>query len=280
MTRQQLQNWARQPQRRPLIMGILNVTPDSFSDGGHHGDSAVAVEHALKMIQEGADIIDIGGESTRPGARRISAGEQISRILPVIGAITSQSSAVLSVDTTLSEVAEAALDNGASLINDISAGMEDPAMLPLAARRAVTIILMHMQGQPATMQVQPRYKDVVSEVRDFLQLRLTTALAAGITPENIWLDPGIGFGKTLEHNLKLLRHLPALAELGRPLLLGVSRKKFIGQLTDQPQAEQRVWGTAAAIAWCVANRAEVLRVHDVKPMVQVVHLVHAIQTVI
>jgi dihydropteroate synthase len=257
-------------------MGVLNVTPDSFSDGGRFADPAAAVAHAHQMAAAGADLIDLGGESTRPGSMRIDAAEQIRRVLPVLRQLRDALPAVISIDTTRAEVAQAALDAGAHLVNDISAGRDDPAMLRLVASRGVPVVLMHMQGEPATMQIDPKYRDVVGEVRDFLAQRLAAAAAAGISKTNVLLDPGIGFGKTAEHNLTLLHHLGELAVLGRPLVLGVSRKRFIGRIAGEDDPAGRVFGTAAAVGWCVANGAGIVRVHDVGPMVRVVRIIKAI----
>lgn len=276
MTDNRFLAWLADAQRRPLAMGILNVTPDSFSDGGTYAAPDQAVAAARAMADSGAALIDIGGESTRPGAHRISPKEQIGRVLPVIQRLAGRVNAVLSIDTTRAEVARAALDAGALLINDISGGTEDPAMLPLAAQRQAPIVLMHMQGQPATMQADPHYGDVVREVKQYLADRLEAAARAGIRPENVLLDPGIGFGKTADHNLTLLRELRQLTQLGRPLLLGTSRKGFIGRITGETDAAQRLFGTAATVAWCVANGAAIVRVHDVAAMVKVVRMIAAI----
>ena len=207
----------------------------------------------------------------------MDAGEQIRRIIPVIKALAGQVAAVLSVDTTSAEVARAALEHGAGIINDISGGTEDQEMLGVAARAAVPIVLMHMQGQPATMQVDPKYDDVVQEVVDYLGGRLEAGVGAGVARHRVLLDPGIGFGKTMEHNLALLKEVKTFARIGQPLLMGVSRKGFIGRITDEPEASKRLWGTAAAVAWCVANGADIVRVHDVEPMKKVVTMVRAIQ---
>jgi dihydropteroate synthase len=247
-------------------MGVLNVTPDSFSDGGQFFRASAAVARAEELAAAGADLIDIGGESTQPGASRVDASQQIRRILPVLEQLQGKLPIVISVDTTLAAVAAAALDAGAYLINDISAGRDDPQMLPLAAQRAKPIILMHMQGQPATMQQAPVYRDVVGEVKDFLAQRLAAAEAAGIPCQRVLLDPGIGFGKTTLHNLALLHALGELKGLGRPLVVGVSRKRFLSQIAGADDAQNRLWGTAASVAWCVTNGAAIVRVHDVEAM--------------
>ena len=274
--------WLRAPgrsRRRPLVMGVLNVTPDSFSDGGRFEHVGAAVAHAREMVDSGADLIDIGGESTRPGSLPVDAGEQARRVVPVVRAIADAGLPVtISVDTTRAAVAEAALDGGAHVINDVSAGRDDPAMLPLAGSGKVPLILMHMQGTPVTMQVAPSYADVTAEVIDFLKRRVEAAVSAGVDPDDVLVDPGIGFGKTLGHNLELLRRLRELAEGvgGRPVVLGTSRKGFIGRVTGEDEPSRRLFGTAATIAWGIANGAGVLRVHDVGPMAQVARMIHAI----
>jgi dihydropteroate synthase len=272
--------WLLDPDRPPLVMGVLNVTPDSFSDGGQFASVESAVAHALSMAAEGADLIDVGGESTRPGSQRTPADEQLRRILPVLRALKGRlPDTTLSVDTTLAPVAEAALDEGVQVVNDISAGRDDPALLPLAGRRKCPVVLMHMQGTPATMQLNPAYSDVTAEVTTFLKERAESAAAAGVDPGKILLDPGIGFGKTVEHNLQLLRDTRRLAQsLGRPLVVGTSRKGFIRKVVgDAPGGgDDRRSGTAATVAWAVANGAGVVRVHDVGAMAQVVRMMRAI----
>lgn len=246
-------------------MGILNLTPDSFSDGGHYGSLQRAVERGLQMAREGADIIDVGGESTRPGASRVSAGQQNSRVLAVIEQLHRQlpPGIAISIDTTLSEVASAALARGASIINDISAGRDDPGMLQLAAGQDASLVLMHMQGQPQTMQRNPSYADVVAEVEAFLSRRAEVAVAAGVPRESIILDPGIGFGKRRSHNLALLRALPRFTALGYPMLLGVSRKRFMGAVCDVSSPLELLPATCAATALGVMAGVAVFRVHDV-----------------
>jgi dihydropteroate synthase len=229
------------------------------------------------MVAAGADWIDVGGESTRPGAARVDAEEQIARVAPALRAIRREVSVVISIDTTLAAVAAAALDCGADAVNDVSAGRDDPAMLPLVAARRAPIILMHMQGQPATMQADPCYDDVVGEVRKFLEERISAAMSAGVERGSILVDPGIGFGKTTAHNLELLRRLSEFASLGSPIVIGTSRKGFIAKITSDNTGE-RLFGTAATVAWSVANQAGVIRVHDVGPMSQVAHMIRAIQT--
>jgi dihydropteroate synthase len=277
LTPQQFIQWLADKNRRPLVMGVLNVTPDSFSDGGRFQGKHAAIDHAMEMIADGADLIDIGGESTRPGSSPVPAQEQIRRIAPVIGEVVKRTAVTLSVDTTRSDVASAALDVGAVLVNDISAGRDDPGMFAMVAQRSVPIVLMHMQGTPATMQVDPQYGDVVNEVKDSLAQRMRHAQAAGVDANNILLDPGIGFGKTASHNLNLIRQLRQFQSLGRPIVVGVSRKGFIGRITGEPEPRRRVFGSAAAVAWSVANGTAIVRVHDVKAMSQVVRMIEAIQ---
>lgn len=271
-------DWLANPRRRPLLMGVLNVTPDSFSDGGQFSDVSAAAAHAQAMAAAGASVIDVGGESTRPGSLPVAPQEQIRRVVPVIQAFRHRVNAIVSIDTTRASVAEAALDAGASVINDISAGRDDPDLLPLAARRGAPVILMHMQGTPATMQANPTYSDVVSEVLAFLHDRIEAAAAAGVEKSRILVDPGIGFGKTVDHNLELLGRLGEFKGLGRPIVVGVSRKGFIGRITGEDLASGRPFGTAAAVAWAVANGADLLRVHDVGAMSQVLRMIEAIQS--
>jgi dihydropteroate synthase len=265
--------------RQPLVMGVLNITPDSFSDGGKFTDASHAAAAAAEMVAAGADLLDIGGESTRPGSSPVDVAEQVRRVVPVICAIRDafQTSPILiSIDTTRAEVASAALDAGANLVNDISAGRNDADMLPLIARRRVPVILMHMQGTPATMQVNPSYSDVVAEVCAFLDERARIAESFGVDRADVLLDPGIGFGKTAAHNLQLLKHLDRLVMLGRPVVMGTSRKGFIGKVTGETDSADRIFGTAATVAWAIANGAAVVRVHDVEPIVRVVRMIRAI----
>ena len=272
--------WLRRSRRiaGPLVMGVLNVTPDSFSDGGRFIDPGVAAEHARAMVEAGADLIDVGGESTRPGSMPVPPDEQVARVVPVVRAIAALNLPLaISVDTTRAAVAEAALDAGAHVVNDITAGRDDEAMLPLAARRKAPVVLMHMRGTPATMQADPRYADVTAEVTEFLKRRVDAAVSAGVERADVLVDPGIGFGKTLGHNLELLRRLSEIADaVGRPLVLGTSRKGFIGRVTGEDEPSKRLFGTAATVAWGIANGAGVLRVHDVGPMAQVVRMIDAI----
>ncbi len=260
---------------RALVMGVLNVTPDSFSDGGRFLDADAAVAHGLRMVRDGADIVDVGGESTRPGSDPVPAEVESARVVPVIERLAAEHPGLaISADTRKPEVAEAALAAGACIVNDVSAGRDD-RMYEVVRDAGAGMVLMHMLGDPKTMQEAPRYDDVVAEVREFLRERIESAEFAGIAPEALCIDPGIGFGKTLEHNLLLLRHLDALIELGRPVIVGPSRKRFIGAILDLPE-EERVEGTAGAVAWAVGRGANVVRVHDVREMVRVVRVVDAI----
>lgn len=268
--------WLQAPSAQPLVMGILNITPDSFSDGGQFTTPEDALAQARRMLAEGADLLDIGGESTRPGATRVSAADQIARIVPIIQAIRAFSQVAISVDTTLTPVAQAAVAAGANILNDISAGQEDPNLLPFAAARQLPVILMHMQGEPRTMQSQPVYQDVTAEVCHFLRQRAAAAIAAGIAPHRIILDPGIGFGKTTRHNLQLMHDLPRLCSLGHRVLLGVSRKRFIGEITGVTQPADRVYGSTAAVFWAITNGVQLVRVHDVGPTVQTIKMLRAI----
>ena len=260
---------------RTLVMGILNVTPDSFSDGGRFLDRATAVAHATRMVEDGADILDVGGESTRPGSTPVSADQELERVHPVIGRLAELHPAVpISIDTRKADVAAEALDAGATIVNDVSGGA-DPAMFDLVRHREAAVVLMHMQGDPTTMQEAPHYDDVVAEVHVYLRQRIEAAELAGIDPERIAIDPGIGFGKDLDHNLELMHGVDALLDLGRPVLVGPSRKKFIGTILDLPE-EERVEGTVGAVVWMVARGAHLVRVHDVKEVVRAVRVSDAI----
>ncbi|HEX5646242.1 MAG TPA: dihydropteroate synthase [Nitrospira sp.] len=261
---------------RPLVMGIVNVTPDSFYDGGRYKLPEQAIAHAIELVEQGADILDIGAESTRPGANPVSQEDELARLIPVITGLVRRVTVPISVDTTKASVAQSALDAGACIINDVSALRLDPAMASIVARSGAAVVLMHMQGIPQTMQHAPQYGDVVNEVVAFLHERIQVAEAAGISRTNIILDPGIGFGKLLKHNLELLNRLTDLTELGRPVLVGPSRKAFIGQLLDR-SVEHREWGTAAVVALAVDRGAAILRVHDVAMMAEVVKVAAAMR---
>ncbi|MCG3200867.1 MAG: Dihydropteroate synthase [Gammaproteobacteria bacterium] len=264
--------------RAPLIMGVLNVTPDSFSDGGLFTHPEDAVAHALRMVEEGADILDIGGESTRPGSRRVDAEEQIRRTGGVIRALRAHVPAqiAISIDTTLPAVAREALNAGADLINDIHGGGE-PGMLELAAERQAPIVIMHMQGSPETMQVNPTYKDVVAEVHEFLMLRAAQAEKLGLPRDHIVIDPGIGFGKTREHNLALIQSLSHFAASGYPVLLGTSRKRFMGSICNETDPRALIGATCATTALGVVAGVRIFRVHDVKPNRQAADVAHALR---
>jgi dihydropteroate synthase len=254
------------PPRRFTIMGIVNVTPDSFSDGGQYIDSERAIAHGLELEAEGADILDIGGESTRPGAAPVPEAVELDRVLPVISGLRARGvRAEISIDTAKAGVAAEAIAAGASIVNDVTALRGDPGMAEVVAAAGVRCCLMHMRGTPRTMQDDPRYGDVVSEVTAFLQARLEHAVAAGIAAERVILDPGIGFGKTPEHNLELLRRLPELVALGRPVLVGTSRKSFLGRLTGR-DVSHRLAATIATNLLAYAGGAQIFRVHDVAPM--------------
>lgn len=261
---------------RGLIMGIVNVTPDSFSDGGRFADPGRAVEHALAMVADGADILDIGGESTRPGAEPVGEAEELRRVLPVIRALRSQSQVLISIDTMKASVARAALDAGADIINDVTGLRGDAAMVRLASETHCGLVAMHMIGDPQTMQNAPHYENVVAEVRGYLEERLRVLTNAGIAKERIVLDPGFGFGKTLEHNLTLLRHLPDLVINDRPLLIGVSRKSMIGKVIHSTDMADRYWPTVALTAHACEHGARIIRVHDVKPNAQALRMIEAI----
>jgi dihydropteroate synthase len=246
-----------------LIMGVVNVTPDSFSDGGRFLDADAAVEHGLRLAAEGADILDIGGESTRPGAEPVGADEELRRVVPVIERLARSGQARLSIDTTKAGVARAALEAGASLVNDVSALRFDANMAALVAETAAGCCLMHMLGEPRTMQENPRYDDVVSDVKAFLEERLAFAVGEGIEEDRVWLDPGIGFGKTVEHNLELLRRLDEIVAIGRPVVVGTSRKSFLGKLAGGRGEGERLPGTIATNVLALERGARVFRVHDV-----------------
>ena len=256
-------------------MGVINVTPDSFSDGGLFLDAGKAIACGLEMARCGADIIDVGGESTRPGASPVSAEEELKRIAPVITGLRRQTDIMLSADTAKAEVAKWALEHGVEIINDISGLTSDPRIAEMITRADAGLILMHIKGTPRTMQKDPNYEDVVSEVRDFLSEASSRAEAAGVAPDSILLDPGIGFGKSVEHNLQLINRLGSLSALGKPILIGTSRKSFIGRLLDVP-GEERLHGTSASVAASILRGAHVVRVHDVPEMIHVARLTDAI----
>ena len=266
--------------KRTYLMGVLNVTPDSFSDGGDFNTIESALAQAENMVKSGVDIIDIGGQSTRPGAAEISLAEEIDRVIPVVQILREKAeifgSIPISVDTTRADVASSAVAAGADIINDISGATFDPEMLSTVAKLAVPIVLMHLRGTPQTMQKLTDYRDLIGEIGEFLESRIAAAVAAGIDKSQIVIDPGIGFAKTYSQNLEILRELPKFRSLNCPILVGVSRKSFIGQILNQPLAKQRVWGTAAACTGAIANSADILRVHDVKEMRDVCQVADAI----
>lgn len=256
----------------PVVMGILNITPDSFSDGGQFFTSLKAVQRAREMVEEGAQIIDVGGESSRPGAQPLNVEEEIKRIIPVIKELGKKISIPISIDTSKPAVAEEAIDCGASIVNDITALRGDPKMAQLISRKQVKVILMHMQGLPRTMQKNPSYQNVVAEINDFFSERMEYAGQQNISQDRIILDPGIGFGKTLEHNLEILRHLDVFKQRGFSLCLGVSRKAFIGQILDLP-VQERLEGSLAAAVWGAVCGIDILRVHDVKATVRALKVI-------
>jgi dihydropteroate synthase len=256
------------------LMGVVNVTPDSFSDGGLFLEPEAAIAHAEQLVREGAEILDVGGESTRPGAEEVGVAEELARTQPVVADLEGLGYRV-SIDTSKSAVAEAAIEAGAEIVNDVTALRGDPEMGALCAERAVTVVLMHMPGNPRTMQADPRYDDVVEEVKAFLTARVEAAIEAGIAEERIWVDPGIGFGKTLEHNVELLARLGEIRELGRPLVIGSSRKSFIGKI-DGSGVDDRIGGSIATATLAAAAGADVLRVHDVAETAQAIRFAAAV----
>lgn len=259
-----------------LLMGVLNVTPDSFSDGGKWLDTDKAVKRGLQMSEQGAAVIDVGPESSRPGSEPVDPDQQIRRAIPVIEQLTDRCRTAISIDTRIVEVAKQAVKAGASIINDITAA-SDEGMIKLAAETGCAIVLMHMRGCPQTMQHNPVYGDVVLEVKDYLVRRAEKCEAAGIPADKIFIDPGIGFGKTTEHNLSLLRHVRQFVQTGFKVLIGTSRKRFIGRLTGKDVPEQRVLGTAATVAWCAAHGVSLARVHDIPEMLETVKVANAIK---
>ena len=273
------QDWCLNPKRETLVMGIVNVTPDSFSDGGKFFSPEDAISHASKLISQGADIIDIGGESTRPGAEQVSETEELNRVIPVIEKIRDENPKILiSIDTTKALVAEHAIEVGADIINDVSGFSFDNNMIETVARFNVPIIIMHMKGKPQNMQLNPEYKDVINEILDFFKKKIKVAIQSGINRRMIILDPGIGFGKTVENNFELLSRLNEFNVLELPIMIGPSRKSFIGITLDLPP-EDRIEGTAAAVSAGVMNGATIVRVHDVKSMKRVVKIIDKIRNI-
>jgi dihydropteroate synthase len=275
----QLRGRDLRPKAKPFIFGILNVTPDSFSDGGRFFDHERAIEAGIRMAEEGADVIDVGGESTRPGSEAIAPDEQIRRTADVIAELVKQfgdDGPAISIDTRSAEVGRAALAAGAKIINDVSALRDNPGLAEVAAEYNAGVILMHMKGTPADMQNNPVYEDLVGEISRFLEQRVAYAIQHGIARERLIIDPGLGFGKTTAHNLEILRRLTELQSLGLPIMIGPSRKRFIGEILDIPEADRRVSGTAAVVAHCVMAGVECLRVHDVQPCREVADMCSAI----
>ena len=273
------QDWCLDPKRKTLVMGIVNVTPDSFSDGGKFFSPEVAIRHASKLITQGADIIDIGGESTRPGAEQVSESEELKRVIPVIEKIRTDNPTILiSIDTTKASVAKHAVEAGADIINDVSGLSFDNNMIGTVESFNIPVVIMHMKGNPQNMQLNPKYKDIVNEILDFFKMKIKTAIQSGINRSMIILDPGIGFGKTVEHNFELLSRLNEFNILELPIMIGPSRKSFIGITLDLPP-EDRVEGTAAAVSAGVMNGASIVRVHDVKSMKRVVRIIEKVRNI-
>ena len=273
------QDWCLNPKRETLVMGIVNVTPDSFSDGGKFFSPEVAISHASKLIAQGADIIDIGGESTRPGAEQVSESEELKRVIPVIEKIRTDNPTILiSIDTTKASVAKHAVEAGADIINDVSGLSFDNNMIGIVESFNIPVVIMHMKGNPQNMQLNPEYKDIVNEILDFFKMKIKIAIQSGINRSMIILDPGIGFGKTVEHNFELLSRLNEFNVLELPIMIGPSRKSFIGITLDLPP-EDRVEGTAAAVSAGVMNGASIVRVHDVKSMKRVVRIIEKVRNV-
>ncbi|MGH2723489.1 MAG: dihydropteroate synthase [Actinomycetota bacterium] len=260
---------------RTLVMGILNVTPDSFSDGGRFFDPEAAVARGMRMVAEGADVLDVGGESTRPGSDQVAAAEERDRVVPIVKRLAAEVSVPVSIDTRKAEVAAAALEVGATIVNDVTAG-RDPAMFGVVRDSGAGLVLMHMKGEPKTMQEDPRYEDVVAEVRDYLRDRAAAAEAAGIAPDRLCVDPGLGFSKATPHSLRLMKENAVLAELGYPVLVGPSRKSFIGDALGGLTLDRRLAGTMGAVAYLAANGAHIVRVHDVREHVELLRVVDAI----
>ena len=273
------QDWCLNPKRETLVMGIVNVTPDSFSDGGKFFSPEVAISHASKLIGQGADIIDIGGESTRPGAEQVSESEELKRVIPVIEKIRTDNPTILiSIDTTKASVAKHAVEAGADIINDVSGLSFDNNMIGIVESFNIPVVIMHMKGNPQNMQLNPEYKDIVNEILDFFKMKIKIAIQTGINRSMIILDPGIGFGKTVEHNFELLSRLNEFNVLELPIMIGPSRKSFIGITLDLPP-EDRLEGTAAAVSAGVMNGASIVRVHDVKSMKRVVRIIEKVRNV-
>ena len=273
------QDWCLNPRRKTLVMGIVNVTPDSFSDGGKFFSPEVAISHASKLITQGADIIDIGGESTRPGAEQVSESEELKRVIPVIEKIRTDNPTILiSIDTTKASVAKHAVEAGADIINDVSGLSFDNNMIGIVESYNIPVVIMHMKGNPQNMQLNPKYRDIVNEILDFFKMKIKIAIQSGINRSMIILDPGIGFGKTVEHNFELLSRLNEFNVLELPIMIGPSRKSFIGITLDLPP-EDRVEGTAAAVSAGVMNGASIVRVHDVKSMKRVVRIIEKVRNV-
>ena len=273
------QDWCLNPKRETLVMGIVNVTPDSFSDGGKFFSPEVAISHASKLITQGADIIDIGGESTRPGAEQVSELEELKRVIPVIEKIRTDNPTILiSIDTTKASVAKHAVEAGADIINDVSGLSFDNNMIGIVESFNIPVVIMHMKGNPQNMQLNPEYEDIVNEILDFFKMKIKVAVQSGINRSMIILDPGIGFGKTVEHNFELLSRLNEFNVLELPIMIGPSRKSFIGITLDLPP-EDRVEGTAAAVSAGVMNGASIVRVHDVKSMKRVVRIIEKVRNV-
>lgn len=261
---------------RALLMGIVNVTPDSFSDGGSFLDPVAACKHGLKLVEEGADILDIGGESTRPGSEGVPLEEELQRVIPVIQGLRRETKVLISIDTNKAPVAQAAMDAGADIINDITGLRGDANMAGVAAQFGAGVIIMHMKGTPRTMQDAPAYQDIVSEIGDFFRQSIAVAVSSGIDPMSIALDPGVGFGKTPEHNRLLLGGIGAFAQTGRPILVGASRKSFLGWLADSTAMEDRFWPGVATTSLCRERGARIFRVHDVKPHHDALRMTEAI----
>jgi len=272
----QIRNYNFNWNQRTYIMGILNVTPDSFSDGGEYNELQKAVNQALVMVKDGADIIDIGGQSTRPGALEVTLEEELNRVIPVIKAIREKTDIPISIDTTRAEVAQRAIASGADIINDISGATFDPDMLDTVARLQVPIIMMHIRGNPQTMQTMTDYQDLIAEIEEFFFDRIAQCVQKGISKSNIIIDPGIGFAKNYQQNIDILNNIKRLKNLGFPMLIGTSRKSFIGKILNQNDPAKRVWGTGATCYHAISQGSDILRVHDVAPMYDIARVADAI----